>query len=217
MRRDKASGSDNARHFDGYPLTVGEIYGTRSWNMKETRNGPVLTGVTYQEYWWKPGINTAVCRLSGDVCEDDSHQCGLWAYHNGDTWGLKDITGIVRGYGRTTIGTKGFRSEKAEIVAFVRPETATWKTKILLAAGWLFVLLLLAAISVHAIMKNPDTISPYLFAIFFTLITTIEYRQWRNREHKYKIFDQYAALHPQIPVFNTMQEAQKRFPVQKQV
>jgi hypothetical protein len=51
---------------------------------------------------------------------DASCECGFWAY---DEYGFKphgDVVGIIEGYGKTTIGTKGFRCEKARIVALSR-------------------------------------------------------------------------------------------------
>lgn len=49
-----------------------------------------------------------------------SCDCGFWAY---DEHTFKDhgpVVGVIEGYGRTTIGTRGFRCEKARIVALCR-------------------------------------------------------------------------------------------------
>lgn len=46
--------------------------------------------------------------------------CGFWAYARGDNSGHKDknrVLGVVECYGRTILGTKGLRAEKARIVA----------------------------------------------------------------------------------------------------
>lgn len=50
-------------------------------------------------------------------------QCGFWAYFDGsdDFGGEGRITGVVRGQGVVTVGSKGFRAEQAEIVALVDP------------------------------------------------------------------------------------------------
>lgn len=55
-------------------------------------------------------------------------QCGFWAYFDGsnDYEDSSRVTAIVEGQGVVTVGTKGFRAEKAEIVALVDP---TKKTK----------------------------------------------------------------------------------------
>lgn len=53
---------------------------------------------------------------------DAEHGCGFWAYdeHHFNPHG--DVVGVIEGYGKTTIGTKGFRCEKARIVALCRED-----------------------------------------------------------------------------------------------
>lgn len=46
--------------------------------------------------------------------------CGFWAYDEHSFSEHGDVVGVIEGYGRTTIGTKGFRCEKARIVALCR-------------------------------------------------------------------------------------------------
>lgn len=51
---------------------------------------------------------------------DPDCECGFWAY---DEVGFKehgDVSGVIEGYGLTTIGTKGFRCAKARVVALCR-------------------------------------------------------------------------------------------------
>jgi len=53
--------------------------------------------------------------------------CGFYAYNNVDSLVENSYTqdssvfGLVRGYGKVTIGSKGFRAEKADIVALAEP------------------------------------------------------------------------------------------------
>ena len=56
--------------------------------------------------------------------------CGFYAYtdwgslHQNSLTSFEDyVFGLVRGYGHVTVGTKGFRAEKAEIVALTHPHT----------------------------------------------------------------------------------------------
>lgn len=51
---------------------------------------------------------------------DAECSCGFWAYdeHSFEEYG--DVTGIVEAWGKVTIGTKGFRAEKAKVVALCR-------------------------------------------------------------------------------------------------
>lgn len=75
---------------------------------------------------WQVGENVAAC-LNGSShrCPAESCGCGFWAYnglgqlarerHCGGHYAL----GLVKGYGRVLIGTKGFRCEKAALVGLV--------------------------------------------------------------------------------------------------
>lgn len=46
--------------------------------------------------------------------------CGFWAYDEHSFEEHGDVTGIVEAWGKVTIGTKGFRAEKAKVVALCR-------------------------------------------------------------------------------------------------
>lgn len=58
---------------------------------------------------------------------DENCKCGFYAYTDPNrpesrpTAANEYVVGVVRGSGRTLIGTKGFRTEKAEIVALLDP------------------------------------------------------------------------------------------------
>jgi hypothetical protein len=60
--------------------------------------------------------------------------CGFYAYtesHHADTLPYKDrnvVLGVIKGTGRTLMGTKGFRCEKAEIIALRDPTRGGTKT-----------------------------------------------------------------------------------------
>ncbi len=64
---------------------------------------------------------------------DSSCECGFWAYDELGFTSHGRVTGIIEGYGRTTIGTKGFRCEKARIVALCREDD----DKVLTLSEWL--------------------------------------------------------------------------------
>jgi hypothetical protein len=86
----------------------------------------LLTGVTGMA--WQPGVNEARCnndRRHEPPVEADARGgacgCGFWGY-----WAMSDKTwherrlpvyGIIEGSGRVLIGTKGFRCQKARIIA----------------------------------------------------------------------------------------------------
>jgi len=126
------------------PLAAGSVTGVRLWHVDmasavAVANGSpgpvegVLTGVFGGV--WRPGENVAVCGggpggppCPGDLVPTPECACGFWAY-----WALRyawrchyywkgHVVGVIQGYGRTRIGTRGCRCGKARIVGLhVRP------------------------------------------------------------------------------------------------
>lgn len=47
---------------------------------------------------------------------DPACQCGFWAYDEAGFTPHGSVVGVIEGYGKVTVGTKGFRAEKARIV-----------------------------------------------------------------------------------------------------
>jgi len=103
-----------------------------------------LCPVNATEQPWRPGENICKCQrgghprtaTKGEAFGVDTGQtreytdhfdpdcaCGFYAFHNGDNTfnGPGQVTAVIKGYGRTVIGDKGFRSEKAEILGLVAP------------------------------------------------------------------------------------------------
>jgi hypothetical protein len=117
-----------------FEFAVGSIQGVRTWSLDGQGR---LTGVSHQRFW-KPGENVSVCATQQGVCEDEActhcksarkrerhHfdptcQCGFWAYYEHSFSSNGRVPGVIEGYGRTTVGTKGFRSEKARVLALAR-------------------------------------------------------------------------------------------------
>jgi hypothetical protein len=106
--------------FHDYEFTFDTVTGVRGYRQDSLGR---LTGVTHRRVM-KPGVNQAECRLCGTeklaTCD-----CGYWAYFpkpdvtgslQSATYGAS-IGAIIRGTGRIVVGTKGFRAEKAEILA----------------------------------------------------------------------------------------------------
>jgi hypothetical protein len=93
------------------------------------RGGPLLRGMTGKA--WEPGVNEAKCShhpdheppVEFDAKRDLECGCGFWAYWQldpGRRWnGSLPVMGIIEGTGRVLIGEKGFRSQKARIIALV--------------------------------------------------------------------------------------------------
>lgn len=148
-------------------LAPGAIYGVRSFRVDELGN---LNSIGYS-HMWKPGVNESECPYTtleyistGHAgvfrrrtykerkygrCTSPDHGCGFWAYHDGTHYPYGNVTGVVKAWGRTTIGTKGFRAEFAEIVAIcATPPPQTLRRKsimegygvIVLFGTWFFIL-----------------------------------------------------------------------------
>lgn len=138
--------ADNYREFSGkedWPFAVGEMRGVRSWRV--CSEGCLHPLHVHHTPAWTAGVNRAVCgRKPSDSslpsvgdhgAPDDGCSCGFYAFFDrGDT--IEDlqlilasavpltVAGTIRGYGRTLIGTKGFRCEKAEIESlYVDPDS----------------------------------------------------------------------------------------------
>ena len=132
--------------FAGLALSLDPVRGVRSFRI--ANYGHDLTGVVYKQRW-NTGENVAQCRkfetfLSAEHAKfefetpsdtryqtapsDTMLECrhGFYAYYDGssDFFTSSDtmLTGIVNGYGEVLIGTRGFRSMKAEIIALHIPE-----------------------------------------------------------------------------------------------
>lgn len=112
--------------FDGGGFAIGEVYGVRWWNMRESGRDPVLRGA--YSFDWQPGENTALCGHGGGghyrsrhKVPDEDCGCGFWGYwlpEAAPVTGKDRVMGVIKGWGDDTlIGEKGFRCGVAQIVA----------------------------------------------------------------------------------------------------
>jgi hypothetical protein len=146
----------SAGEFSGRPFVAGSLTGIRAF--KVDQDG-FLTGVVHEQRWL-PGANDAECRLGemgrmmvqlnekmrGSItgCVPRGHhlaglgcQCGFYAYFKGRNTYMRgeNAAAIVEGYGVCTVGSRGFRAEKARLVALIAPRRnrfprarAAWST-----------------------------------------------------------------------------------------
>lgn len=128
--------------FCGPPLVLGEIYGARSF-LFVPETGELAA--EYSPYVWTPGVNEAkhiVTAFSDNSCQDSKieilecpgpvscQRCGMYAYTEGRLeYGTPttSVLGIIKGWGVTQVGSKGFRCSKAEIVALYSPNSSLTK------------------------------------------------------------------------------------------
>lgn len=119
-----------------YPFAVGTVRGVRAWRVSYQG---LLRPLHVTADPWEPGENHAQCmaglaaRLYPEMRRPGEHEtpdenckCGFYAYHEDRGIPPVDIAyammersiiaGVIEGYGRTLIGERGFRCEKARIV-----------------------------------------------------------------------------------------------------
>lgn len=130
----------NREEFDGRPFVAGSLIGIRSFRVDADAR---LTGVVHEQVW-KPDVNEAACLLGpyGRAMHQFAEklrsaglgprphavggigcQCGFYAYFKGRNsyMGPGNVAGIVEGFGVCAVGSRGFRAEKARLVALVAP------------------------------------------------------------------------------------------------
>lgn len=124
--------------FDGADLVAGTALGYRWWSLKapllhlspsgaaEDWKPGLLRGA---KDFWKPGINLAQCLQHQHSFEEIPHDAcadGFWAYweiqqHDLGAAGSLPVIGVVRASGQVIVGPRGFRAQKAEIIALHLP------------------------------------------------------------------------------------------------
>lgn len=121
--------------FDNVEFAAGAMTGRRAFNLDQSGflRGPVFPAA------FGPGDNTAKChagsygltpmltRSNGAVDHKPGSKkcaCGFYAYYDAtqsEYDQYSHVVAVIEGFGRVTIGDRGFRCEKARVVAVVKP------------------------------------------------------------------------------------------------
>jgi hypothetical protein len=141
--------------FDGEPdvtLVPGTVRGLRTWALVD--EPPLdaahpLVIVGQAGFKWQPGENVAACNLrslgADAVKKAASHRpagkscsCGFYGYWAGTglDWHA-GLTGVIEAYGLTQLGTRGFRCERARVLALA-PSVSPMSPLEEAAHRWLF-------------------------------------------------------------------------------
>lgn len=150
--------------FEG-EFAVGVVRGLRCFSVRRNGTVPVgLVGAIHTKYAWRSGENESQCPIMEVPELAGLHRlyhctCGFYAYHDGSNEfdGSGRITGVIEGYGKTVIGTKGFRASKARIVAFLIPEVTFWDR--LYRLGMLGVMLGMLGLVIGGLAIGPLAVS----------------------------------------------------------
>lgn len=122
------SGKNNVDPYEPTQRYSGKVLGFRSWKLGLDKQGEViLKPLTARGYEWEPAENLACCHREGHqapASQWDPCDCGLYAFHDVNVSlnysSTKRLQGVVLGSGNVQVHKEGWRSEKAEIVAFLR-------------------------------------------------------------------------------------------------
>lgn len=113
---------------DEAPLALGTVRGIREWTIDRSNN---LIG--RRGHSWRPGVNRARCSSPrADVALNCT--CGFYAYWRPPRPRRGSMIGVVEGWGKVVVGPKGFRCEKARIVALAPDSTVVGR--LAAAAHW---------------------------------------------------------------------------------
>lgn len=110
--------------YDIRPLVIEKVYGLRAFRPSD--DGVLLpVGIVGKAsgFTWQPGENEAVCSFH-KIAPTKGCKCGLYGMTDGtnDYFSIGyTIQGIIEASGRLVVGTKGFKAQKAKIVALVQP------------------------------------------------------------------------------------------------
>lgn len=136
------AGTAHSPEFSGSGFSAGAVQGARAWNIDDDG---WLVGVMRPQVW-VPGENHAECRrfvlppvrsviingssvpvtvspgrVSVEPAEHPIQDCGhgFYAFYEGsnDYGRPARVSGVIQGYGKTVIGSRGFRCMKARILA----------------------------------------------------------------------------------------------------
>lgn len=119
-------------HFEGAGFTIQPVYGARAFDINPEG---YLMGITYQVRWPVGPHHASCCRTGCPKPEDlipPDHKLGecergnghgFYGYFDGSNnyRNIGRVEGIIRGIGETVIGSRGFRTSTAEIVALFVP------------------------------------------------------------------------------------------------
>lgn len=137
-----------------FEFAAGSVIGYRWWQLDAPNLR--LDPLTADRHWnprpligaagamWMPGVNHAVCKYVDEhkppVEVDAAGRgcgCGFWAYWQPQEHDLGrnslPVLGVIEGTGRTLIGPRGFRSQKARIIALHLPFQIVPEVR---RAGW---------------------------------------------------------------------------------
>lgn len=168
----------------------------------------------------------AAARKQAEVDNKNHHvasvrcACGYYAYFDGsnDYSRSETVTALIAGSGVCTIGTRGFRAEKAELLAFVGPR---WKDQEvgLFLRRWVWTLNVLAVLILTLFAVGRAVEGDWWLAGMDGGIAGMNaglaFFNFRRRPKRSKDdrFELLARNYPDVPVFSSLKAALREHPV----
>ncbi|KAB2806962.1 hypothetical protein F9L07_28430 [Pimelobacter simplex] len=165
----------------------------------------------------------AMAPATGEPCVPGEHhvaglraRCGFYAYTDsraGDHHRpeLGTVQAIIKGYGVMTTGTRGFRAEKAQLVAVVVPRRKRgWQSSG--RVGWAGVALLNgAALAAGITVGRPSAIA--ILNAIFVVLGTFQLGRRVRRPERQRGYDRVASQYPGVPIYRTLATALAEHPL----
>lgn len=229
--------------YDGRQFVAGSVYGIRTFKVDQdgTLRSPVRDNFT-----WSAEENLAECNYRHYHNEytidprtgrrkfiehrpgmKDCH-CGFYSYfsrHWDEYWQPGRVRAIIEGYGICSVGSRGFRSEKAKVVALVLPGGSkkshwckwAWRMQ-KMEFGAIMIGMVLAVsgptwVSQLVLTKSPWFAPLYLLCGLGILMIAGAFHSISCDFKEVIHFDKIRKKYPDIPVFHTEEQATKAFPL----
>lgn len=217
--------------FSDRPLYAGAITGLRAFTvdnlgrLRAPQRGTIFT----------PGENVAKCRLTeAEILYGALHRrracvphrvasvdcsCGFYAYTDGRNdfhhpRTSASVEAVIEGYGTATVGTRGFRAEKARLVALVLPRRRRGYQlpNSAVISWWTPLWLVIAVFGLVGNVVERDWISAALCGvgtILWSLVAVLDAKRPRHDQ----VFDLVRRNYPDVPVYRTRRAALKAHPL----
>jgi len=231
-RQRRALTSGTGGFSSDYTLVPDAAYGYRAWDYD--KEAGILESVFILGRW--DVVNTATCkydslRLSRGY---NTHRleeciCGFYSYHNIDdvAYTYMPVHGVVKISGKTVVGTRGFRSSKAEIVALSVSSShrffrITPVTKPFFVTSAVFAVIA-AVIAIIAFFTSRDLLG-VAWAVFVPSLTTgfsaalgdlLARTTWPSSTMTRADLKKLRQNYPGVPIFFSDKKMLKHFPLTK--
>lgn len=213
-----------------------QFHSTQNFNFHSTQNSNPIQGIhnALQYARQRQVANNYLAQAQSITWEadvDPSCMCGYWAYWDYPKFGENGVVGIIEGWGKTLIGDEGFRCQKAKIVALVLPDADVPpmfrrdRASLVTSAVFAVLCTMYLMFFILSLFTLDPEWSDLAAAGLFSLASGVWFGAWKkhkdvvqpapNREFtvSFSKADKIRKLYPDVPVYRTLNDAKKDFPL----